>query len=127
MKFLIDENLGAPLARALRELGEEVHHVTEVLRPGADDEEVFRFAGENDYFIILRDNRIRFKPNERAAIIEFKVGVFLLAGKNKSSWEITRQVIWNWQKILECAQNTRKPFLRKVRSRGKRIEEMPLT
>ena len=127
MKFLIDEALGLPLAKALRELGQEdVHHVTEILRSGADDEEVFQYAGENEYFIITRDNRIRYKPNERAAIRKYKVGVFLLAGKNKSAMEIAVQLISNWEKIVECSQKTYKPFLRRVRSRGTKIEELDL-
>jgi len=126
VKFLIDENISKKVALALRALDEDVHHVTELLHEGAKDEDVLRFAGENDMYIITRDERIRYKPNEKAAIRDHGMGVFLLAGKNKSALELARQLIWNWEKIKGCAQQTHRPFIRRIRSRGERIEEVPL-
>lgn len=127
MKFLLDENLSEKLAKALQALDADVYHVIEFLGTGATDEEVLEHAGQNDLFIITRDERIRYKPNEKAAIKKHKIGVFLLAGKNKPGWEINRQLIWNWEKILDCAQTTKKPFIRRIRSRGRRIEEVDLS
>jgi len=124
VKFLLDENLSGKVAKALHDLGEDVHHVTEFLDEGAKDEEVLKYAGNHHYFIITRDERIRYKPNEKAAIREHGVGVFLLAGKKKTALELARQLIWNWPKIVECAQKTRKPFIRRIRSRGEKIEEV---
>lgn len=125
MKFLIDENISKKVAAALRALDEDVHHVTDLLHEGATDEEVLRFAGENEFFFITRDERIRYKPNEKAAIKNHSLGVFLLAGKKKSAMELARQLIWNWDKVKECAGQTNRPFIRRIRSRGERIEDVP--
>jgi len=45
--FLFDASTPPALVRALREeLGENAYHVTELLQPGAPDEEVLRYPGE---------------------------------------------------------------------------------
>jgi hypothetical protein len=82
MRFLIDENLSVRFAESLRAIGQDIDHVTEVLYEGAPDTEVLEFAGTNGYFLITKDNRIRYKPNEKAALRRHQVGVFLLGGKN---------------------------------------------
>ena len=126
MKFLIDENLSVKIARSLRDIDQDVFHVTEVLSQGAPDTEVLEFAGDNDYLLITKDNRIRYKPNEKAALRKHKVGIFLLGGKNVSFLETYQQLIRNWDKILECAASTKGPFVRRIRPRGRVIEEVSI-
>jgi len=126
MRFLIDENLSVKIARSLRSIDQDVHHVTEVLSQGAPDTEVLEFAGDNDYVLITKDNRIRYKPNEKAALRKHKVGVFLLGGKNVGFFETYQQLIRNWNKILECAASTERPFVRRVRRKGRAIDEVPI-
>jgi predicted nuclease of predicted toxin-antitoxin system len=126
MKFLIDENLSVKIARSLRDIDQDVQHVTEVLSEGAPDTEVLEFAGDNDYFLITKDNRIRYKPNEKAALRKHKVGVFLLGGKNVNFFETYQQLIRNWDKVLECARTTQRPFVRRIRPRGRAIDEVSI-
>lgn len=126
MKFLIDENLSDKMARSLRDIDQEVYHVTEVMDAGSPDTAVLEYAGSNDYFLITKDNRIRYKPNEKAAIRKHKVGVFLLGGKNIPFFETYQQLIRNWDRILECATSTNRPFIRRVRPRGRTIDKVDL-
>lgn len=126
MKFLIDENLSDKMARSLRDIDQQVYHVTEVLAAGSPDTEVLEYAGSNDYFLITKDNRIRYKPNEKAAIRRYKVGVFLLGGKNIPFFETYQQLIRNWDNILDCAASTARPFVRRVRARGRTIDKVDL-
>jgi predicted nuclease of predicted toxin-antitoxin system len=122
MKFLIDENLSNKMARSLRDIDQEVFHVTELLKAGSSDLEVLEYAGSNDFFLITKDNRIRYKPNEIAAVRRHKVGIFLLGGKNVPFLETYQQLIRNWDRILECAQATNKPFIRRIPPKGRNIE-----
>ncbi len=126
MKFLIDENLSVKIARSLRDIDQDVHHITEVLSEGAPDTEVLKFAGDNDFFLITKDNRIRYKPNERAALRKHKVGVFLLGGKNVNFLETYQQLIRNWDKVLECASSTQRPFVRRIRPKGRAIDDVSI-
>ena len=126
MKFLIDENLSVKIAHSLKEIDQDVVHVTEALYQGAPDTEVLEFAGDNDCFLITKDNRIRYKPNEKAALREHKVGVFLLGGKNVSFLETFQQLIRNWDKILDCAASTKRPFVRRIRPKGRAIDEISI-
>ncbi len=122
MKFLIDENLSIKMAKSLRDIDQDVFHVTERLKAGSSDVKVFEYAGDNDFFLITKDNRIRYKPNEKAAIRKHKVGVFLLGGKNISFLETYQQLIRNWDRILECAATTNRPFIRRIRAKGRSID-----
>jgi len=126
VKFLIDENLSTKMARSLRDIDQEVFHLTERLKAGSSDLEVLEYAGSNDFFLITKDNRIRYKPNEIAAIRRYKVGVFLLGGKNIPFLETYQQLIRNWDRILECAANTNRPFVRRVPPTGRKIEALPI-
>jgi predicted nuclease of predicted toxin-antitoxin system len=126
MRFLIDENLSVRFAESLRAIGQDIDHVTEVLYEGAPDTEVLEFAGTNGYFLITKDNRIRYKPNEKAALRRHQVGVFLLGGKNMTFLETYQQLVRNWDRILECAEETQKPFVRRIRARGRSIDEVSI-
>lgn len=126
MKFLVDENLSIKMAKSLRDIDQDVFQVTEQLKAGSPDVEVLEYAGNNDFFLITKDNRIRYKPNEKAAIRQYKVGVFLLGGKNISFLETYQQLIRNWDRILECAETTNRPFIRRVRPKGRTIDVVPI-
>ena len=126
MKFLIDENLSIKMAVSLRAIDQNVYHVTELLTAGSPDVEVLEYAGDKDYFLITKDNRIRYKPNERDAIRKYKVGVFLLGGKNIPFLETYQQLIRNWDRILDCAANTNRPFIRRIRPNGRTIDVVPI-
>ena len=126
MRFLIDENLSVKIARSLRNIDQDVHHVIEELYEGAPDTEVLEFAGSNDFFLITKDDRLRYQPNEKAALRRHRVGVFLLGGKNIGFLETYQQLIRNWDKVLECAGNTNRPFVRRIRPKGRLIDEVSI-
>ena len=126
MKFLIDENLPSKMAKSLSAIEQDVSHVTDVLEAGATDVEVLEYAGNNDLFLITKDLRIRYRPNEKEAIKKHKVGVFLLGGKNRQFFETYQQLIRNWPRILECAESTNRPFIKWVPPNGRKIASIPI-
>ena len=73
-RFLVDECLGMHIVPDALESalidGEAVIRFTDILERGAKDEVWLRKAGSAGYVIITKDGRIRFRPNERAALIE---------------------------------------------------------
>jgi len=126
MKFIFDENLSPNLVRGLKEFGEDVEHITEIVKQGTPDKEWLRIVGENGWYLITRDKRIRQRPIEKDALKIFAVGAFFLQGKEMSRWEIIRQVIMSWHRIKEKAENTNAPFAYQITRAGKSIEKIPL-
>ena len=80
MKFFIDNNLGYQLAKGMKGFGEQVIHLTEKFSPDADDGLWLEYVGTNDFILVTRDQRIRWRPAELSALKTYKVGAFFLGG-----------------------------------------------
>jgi predicted nuclease of predicted toxin-antitoxin system len=126
MTFFIDNNLGANLVVGLRAFGEDVIHLTEKFPQNTPDEIWLKEIGERNYFLITRDERIRWNPAELGAFCKYKVGAFLLGGKNLKKWEIIQQLIRNWPRINEMAGKTRKPFAFRIPPHGTKFSSFQL-
>jgi hypothetical protein len=113
--FLFDENSPQRVARALRELGEQAHHVLEFLSPSTPDELVLRFVGDRGWCLITRDQNILRKPQERAVISEMGLGVFFLDSGIRQLWDIVKTVVRNWEEMKRIAESESKPFIYLVR------------
>ena len=76
MKLFLDEN-SPQHALLLRSNGYDACAVTEVGLSGAPDEEVIRFATENNRVLVTLDadfaNVIRFPPERTAGVVRLKV------------------------------------------------------
>ena len=125
MKFILDENLPPTLARGLAAFGEPVEYVTDHLPAGTTDEKILEFVGSNGFFLITRDNRIRYNPPEIALIRQSKVGAFILRGKSSSGWDLVRQLVRNWHRIKEISAQKRTPFIYQIPSAGTKITRLP--
>jgi hypothetical protein len=79
-RFLVDECLGLhDVPNALiegLEPGEEVIRFQERFARGTEDEKWLPKAGAAGLVIVTKDGRLRYRPNERAALIEANTGVF---------------------------------------------------
>lgn len=126
MKFFFDHNLSPRLPNGLREFGEDAIHLTDKFQSDTADEEWLRYVGENGLFLITRDDRIRWRPNELAALRQHNVGAFFLGGKNRSRCELIQQTVGNWPRIKELAAKTHRPFAFRVPPSGAKIEPIRL-
>jgi hypothetical protein len=126
MKYVFDENLSTSLVRGLKEFGEDVNHITEFFPQGTVDEEWLKFLGKNKWYLITRDKRIHRRPIEKDALKRFGVGSFFLQGKNMSRWELVRQVIIIWHRVIEKAESTQVPFAYQISRSGRKIERIML-
>ena len=126
MTFLIDENLGEPLARGMKEFGEDVVHLRDHFPEGTSDETVLAQLGQDGWFLITRDDRIRRRPGELTALKQHRVGAFFLAGKGLGRCELIRQLVRNWHRIKGLAEQRRPPFALRIPPRGTKITPLPL-
>lgn len=119
MKFILDENLPLGISKGLQHFGEDVEHVLDHFEQGESDINILEFVGENGYFLITKDNRIRYNKGEIDALRKFNVGAFFLVGKNMNLWDMVKQIIRSWEHILEIARTEKRPFIYKLRRSGK--------
>ena len=110
MKFLLDNNLPLPLARALNELsnreGHTVVHLSEKFPPGTPDLEwVTALKAEGDWVIISQD---QFNKNnlEKEAFRRAGLVVFCLARQWRkfTYWDKAHQMVRWWPAIMDQSQ-----------------------
>ncbi|MFV1980337.1 MAG: DUF5615 family PIN-like protein, partial [Rhodothermia bacterium] len=78
MRFFIDNNLSTQLAAALAAFGENVEHLQDSFPESAEDEDWLPYVGENQLFLVTRDEKMRWKPAELRALKSYNVGAFFL-------------------------------------------------
>lgn len=110
----------------MKAFGENVEHLQEHFPQDAPDTQWLEYIGNEDFFLITRDDRIRRNPAELKAFRDNNVGAFFLGGKQLSRWELVQQLVRNWPRILELAQDTRKPFAFRIPPKGTKIDKLNL-
>ena len=84
-EFLIDRSLGRSVAESLRQAGMTVRTLADVFpdrEQHVTDAEWLALAGANDWSILSKDKRIRFRQSEIQAIQAHSVRAFVLATGN---------------------------------------------
>jgi predicted nuclease of predicted toxin-antitoxin system len=127
VKFFLDNNLSSHLAHGMRAFGEDVIHLQDVFPENTDDPEWLEYVGDQGFFLITRDERVRRRPVELESLLKHKVGAFFLGGKNLGRCDLIRQLVANWSRIKEEAGKTRPPFAFRIPPRGTKFVKIPLT
>lgn len=123
MNFLFDENMPAPLARALRELGEPVRHVLDIeeLGGGTTDDVLIRYAARWGYRLISRDKAM-LKPSQLKALIHAEgIGMYVARfGKARApdKWDLYKAVIRLWPSIVRHAGENEPPYVMQFGASG---------
>ncbi len=124
MTFFIDNNLSQALAKGMHGFGEDVIHLVDKFPSTARDEEWLKYVGKNDMCLVTRDEKIRSRPNELAALKNHKVGAFFLGGKNLSRCTIIQQLVRNWPRMKEYSAKTPRPFAFRVPANGTTFQKL---
>lgn len=119
MRFLFDENLPLPAARALRDVGEAVSHVQlEDLR-GLQDIALAALLRDGGWVFVTADTKIAKRVQERAALISAGVGAFVFSGKaQRTGAEWLALIFRRWSDIKRYAVSHGPPYLVQVPDRG---------
>ena len=126
MKFFIDINLSRGLARGMKAFGEDVIHLTEIFPEDASDTEWLAHIGSRGWCLVTRDDRIRYRPAEWAALREQGVGAFFMGGKNLSACQLVQQLVRNWPRMKKLADKTNVPFAFRVPPSGKNVKPVQI-
>jgi len=88
LTFFVDRSLGRrAVAFALRDAGFEVVVHDDVFAADTDDEVWLAEAGERGWIVLMKDDRIRYRPRERAALEAARVQAFALTNASMTGEE----------------------------------------
>ena len=79
--FFTDRDLGLTFPQILRDAGLTVERHADHFAHNSPDEVWLRTAAERGWVALTHDARIRYKPNELAAIVEHAVKLLVIVGK----------------------------------------------
>ena len=78
--FFTDRDLGKQFPGILRSAGLTVERHLDHFAPDEADEAWLKVIGERGWIALTHDARIRYKPNELAAVIRYQVALLVIIG-----------------------------------------------
>lgn len=111
--FFTDRDLGKRFPEILAAAGliVECHH--ERFAPDGSDEEWLRYVGENGRVAITHNERIRYTPNELAAVEQHRVALLVVAGHAPYP-TLARHFVHTLPRILAFLADHEPPFIARV-------------
>lgn len=113
MIFFTDRDLGVTFPRILSEQGLHVERHDDHFIDYTSDRDWLLEVGRRGWFAISKDRRIRYRPNERDAVMQAGVGLFLLIGNAPHS-VLADNFAATISKIERFVQKNNRPFIAKV-------------
>jgi predicted nuclease of predicted toxin-antitoxin system len=121
LTFFLDRQLGRhKMAAILRTAGLTVLVHDDHFAQNAPDPEWLAAAGKNDWIVITRDERIRYRVAEKQAIRRAKVRAFVLAAHGNLRAEFLAEILVKaLPRIRDIVANEWPPFIAKIWRDGK--------
>jgi hypothetical protein len=124
-EFFIDRSLGRHVVPdALRDAGAAVHVMADVygerIGQGLADTEWLRDAGENGWVVLMKDDKIRYRPAELEALTTSGLRAFCLTNANLRGEEMARRFVAQLPKIQTIASEHPGPYIYGVYADGVR-------
>lgn len=125
--YFTDRDLGKQFPDILRAGGLDVRRHADFFSPDCPDETWLKEVGRHQWVALSHDRRIRYKPNEKAAVIRHGVALLVIIGK-ASLPELARSVLNTIPAIESFLGGHSPPFIAKVyRAESTKLKENPNT
>lgn len=124
MTLLFDENISHKVVAALKALGHDVEHVSQILPLGTSDETILAEISGRGWCLVTQDQNIRRRPVQRRILQQSGIGAFIFTGRaNRNNDEMAILVLQHLPKLVRLAERSTKPFIFGVPDRGQ-IEQL---
>lgn len=111
--FFTDRDLGKQFPEILRSAGLTVERHAEHFAHDCPDEDWLEEIGRRGWTAITHDGRIRYKPNELAAVMQHRVGLLVVIGHAPYP-ELARAFAASRKRIEAFLDQHEPPFIAKV-------------
>ena len=111
--FFTDRDLGKRFAETLESAGLLAKRHHDLFTHDCPDEEWLEHVGKNGWIAITHDRRIRYKPNELAAVLRHRVALLVVVGKAPFP-VLARHFVATMPRISPFLAKHEAPFIAKV-------------
>jgi hypothetical protein len=111
--FFTDRDLGKRFGEILTSSGLTVQRHADHFAPDTADEVWLAEVGKRGWIALTHDRRIRYKPNERDAVMRHRVGLLLIVGKAPFP-ELARAFVATLPRVKDFLVRHKPPFIAKV-------------
>lgn len=111
--FFTDRDLGKKFPAILRNSGLTVERHADHFADDCPDPEWLREIGTRGWVAVTHDGRIRYKPNELAAVIEHRVALLVVVGKAPYP-QLAHAFVATQGRILRFVEEHRPPYIAKI-------------
>jgi hypothetical protein len=126
MTYFFDRSMRKKIPQAFGLLGLDAIAHDDYFDQATPDDVWLTVARQQGWAIITKDDRIRFNEAERAALIAYAVGCFIVSRRNAPRWQLAQSLLRAWDDITRIANTAPRPFLYAVYADG-RLREWPLS
>ena len=113
MVYFTDRDLGKRFPEILAVAGLTVERHHDHFAPDSPDEEWLEVVGKQGWVVITHDQRIRYKPNELAAVIKHSVALLVVIGHAPYP-QLARHFVATVPKIDALLAAHKSPLIAKV-------------
>lgn len=111
--YFTDRDLGKQFPRILAEAGLTVERHADLFAPEGSDEEWLEHCGRNGRIAITHNSRIRYVPNELAAVKSFGVRLLIVVGQAPTA-ELAHNFVRSLGRIEALLEDLAAPAIVKV-------------
>lgn len=111
--WFTDRDLGKQFPRILAEAGLQVERHGDLFAPDGSDEQWLEHCGTRGRVAITHNSRIRYVPNELAAVKRFKVLLVVVVGQAPTA-DLARNFVNSLQRIEAVLDDLSAPAILKV-------------
>lgn len=111
--FFTDRDLGRRFPQILRDAGLDVERHADHFAADCPDEEWLQGVGEKGWVAITHDRRIRYKPNELAAVVRHRVPLLVVVGRAPHA-ELASEFVGTFPRIEAFLESHDPPYIAKV-------------
>ncbi len=117
MVFFFDRSVGITIPQALKSLNPGVDIEWHQLHfdMAALDEDWLPDVGERRWIVIGQDHEYHNNEAEWNALVRYGIGCFYLWGQHAPKWDTFRVLARAFDRIVERARITRRPYIYKIR------------
>jgi hypothetical protein len=111
--FFTDRDLGKQFPEILRNALIHVERHGDHFADDAKDEDWLKEVSQHGWYVLTHDQRMRYRPNEIAAIEKFKIGLFVIVGKAPMA-ELAQNFVFTFRQIIKFIEENPRPFIAKI-------------
>jgi hypothetical protein len=118
--IFIDRSIPKSVASALKLVRSDVLWLEDRFPHDAKEQDWLSVAGESEWLVIMRDKKVRTRRGERQAIVDNRVGCFIInQGNDPTRWEYLRLLALTLDEMERRFDTTARPFIYTISREGK--------